>query len=89
MENEYIHYLEKVCSEYCMSAEDVYTVLISKDDEAFPLSFDTVKYKVLKDVSSDRLKKIFTQQELKTIFCDTNIKKIKNKETKKFINTLN
>ncbi len=86
--NEYIHHLKNVCSDYCMSDLDVYNILISKNDDDFPLSFETVKYKVLKDVPSDILKKIFTLAELKTIFSDTNLKKIKNAETRKFINSL-
>ncbi len=87
--NKYMHHLEKVCWDYNMSASDVYTILISKNDEDFPLAFETIKYKVLKDVPSDILKNIFTLEELKSIFSDTNIKKIKNPETRKFINTLN
>lgn len=86
--NKYITHLEKVCWDYNMSASDVYNILISKNDENFPLSFETVKYKVLKDVPSDILKNIFTLEELKSIFTDTNIKKVKNPETRKFINTL-
>ena len=86
--NEYIHHLEKVCSDYCLSASDVYNILISKNDEDFPLSFDTIKYQVLKDVPSQILRKIFTYVELENIFADINVKKIKNKETRKFINTL-
>lgn len=87
--NEYVYHLEKVCSDYSMSASDVYNILISKNDSDFPLSFETVKYKVLKDVPSDVLKNIFTLLELKSIFSDTNMKKIKNPQTRKFINTLN
>ncbi len=86
--NKYMCHLDRVCSEYNMSASDVYNILISKNDENFPLSFETVKYQILKDISLDVLKKIFTSEELRTIFIDTNVKKIKNKETKKFINTL-
>jgi len=52
------------------------------------LSFETIKYQVLKDVPSQILKNIFTYEELKNIFAHTNVKKIKNKETRKFINTL-
>ena len=92
MENKEVknlYHLEKVCSDYCMSSSDVYNILISKKDDDFPLSFDTVKYKVLKDVPSDILQNIFTKEELKSIFSDTNIKKIKNKETRKLINSLN
>ena len=86
--NENIQYLGKVCSEYCMSASEVYNMLLSTNDGDFPLSFDTVKYMVLKDVSSDTLKKIFTQEELKSIFSNTNLKKIKNTQTRNFINSL-
>ena len=88
IENKYINHLKNVCSDYCMSAIDVYNLLISKDDVDFPLSFEIVKYKVLKDVSSDILQKIFTKSELKSIFSDINFKKIKNEETRKFVNTL-
>lgn len=87
--NEYIHHLEKVCSDYSMSALDVYTLLISKNDEDFPLSFEIVQYKVLKDVPAKILKKIFTFEELKTIFSDINLKKIKNLQTRSLINSLN
>ena len=86
--NKYMHHLEKVCWDYNMSASDVYNILISKNDEDFPLAFETLKYKVLKDVPSHILKNIFTLEELKSIFQDTNVKKIKNPETRKFINTL-
>jgi len=86
--NKYMHHLDRVCSDYNMSASDVYNILINKNDEDFPLTFETVKYKVLKDVPCDILKKIFTLEELKSILSDTNVKKIKNDETKKFINTL-
>ena len=87
--NEYVNHLEKVCSDYCMCASDVYNVLISKNDDAFPLTFTTVKYKVLKDISLDMLKNIFTAEELKNIFTDTNVKKIKNPQMRKFISTFN
>jgi len=86
--NKYMHHLEKVCSDYNMSAWDVYNVLISKNDDDFPLAFETLKSKVLKDVPSDILKNIFTLEELKSIFADTNVKKIKNPKTRQFINTL-
>lgn len=86
--NKYMHHLDKVCSDYNMSAFDIYNILISKEDEDFPLAFETIKYKVLKDVPCHILKNIFTLEELKSIFADTHMKKIKNKETKKFINTL-
>ena len=88
MNNKNIHHLEKVCSDYCMSASDVYNILISKNDTDFPLSFETVKYKVLKDISVDVIKSIFTLEELKSVFSDTNLKKVKNSETRKFIISL-
>ena len=72
-----------------MSVWDVYNILISKNDAEFPLAFETVKYKVLKEVPLDILKNIFTPLELKNIFYDINLKKIKNPQTRKFINTLN
>jgi len=81
-------HLEKVCADYCLSASDVYTILLSRNDEDFPLSFDTVRNKVLKDVSIDILKEIFTQEELKNIFHDINIKKIKNPQIRKFISSI-
>jgi len=62
--------------------------LLSRNDEDFPLSFDTVRNKVLKDVSIDILKEIFTQEELKNIFHDINIKKIKNPQIRKFISSI-
>ena len=86
--DKYIHHLDKVCCDYNMSAFDIYNILINKNDEDFPLSFETIKYQVLKDVSCDVLKNIFTPEELKSIFADTNVKKIKNKETRKFLSTL-
>lgn len=89
MINKYVYHLEKICSDYCMSGSDVYNILISKSDEDFPLSFETVRDKVLKDVPSDILKNIFTLVELKTIFSDTNIQKIKNPKTRKLIKSLN
>ncbi len=87
--NEYVHHLEKVCSDYSMNAFDVYNILISKNDDLFPLSFETVKDKVLKDIDCDLLKNIFTIEELKSIFSNTKLRKIKNIKTRKFIETFN
>jgi len=86
---EYIHHFNKLCSDYNMNALDVYNVLLSKNDDLFPLSFETIKYKVLKDVEIDVLKNIFTLEELKSIFSNTNVKKIKNLQTRKFIQAFN
>lgn len=87
--NEHLHHLEKVASDYCMSGLDVYDVLLTKNDDAFPLSFDTLRKKVIKDIPVNILEDIFTYEELKTIFIDINIKKIKNEQLRKLINTLN
>ena len=85
---KYIHYLDKVCSEYCMNGSEVYTILISQNDERFPLSYETIKYMVLKEVCLEKLKKIFTNTELKSIFNDINMKKIKSTETRNFVNSV-
>ena len=87
--DKHLHHLNKVCKEYCMSGLEVYQILISKNDEKFPLSYETIKYMVLKDISSEILQKIFTLDELKSIFYDINLRKIKNPETKKFIQSIN
>jgi len=86
--NENLHHLDKVCSDYCMSGSDVYGILISKEDERFPLSYETIKYMVLKDIPSKIIKKIFTQEELKSLLEDTNMRKIKNPDMRKFINSI-
>jgi len=88
VKDEYLHYLEKVCSDYCLSGTDVYNILISKNDERFPLSFETIKYMVLKNISIEIIRKIFTHEELKSILENTNMRKIKNVETRNFINTI-
>jgi hypothetical protein len=87
--DENLHYLEKLCSDYCMSGSEVYGILISKEDEKFPLSYETIKYMVLKDVPSKIIKKIFTLEQLKSILEDTNMRKIKNPDMRKFINSIN
>jgi len=86
--NEYIHHLDTICSEYCMSGSEVYNILVSKEDEKFPLSYETIKYMVLKDVPSKIIKKLFTLIELKSILEDTNMRKIKNPDMRKFINSI-
>ena len=80
--------LDKVCSEYCISGEEVYNILITKEDNKFPLSYETIKYMVLKEIPSEILKKIFTPLELQSILADTNMRKIKNPETRKFITSI-
>ncbi len=86
--NEQLYPLEKIASDYSMSASDTYNLLLSKNDADFPLSFETVKYKVLKDIPCDILQSIFTLEELKSIFRDTNIKKVKNPQIRKLIISL-
>jgi len=86
--NNYLHHLDKVCSDYSMTGSDIYTLLINQNDEDFPLSFETVKYMVLKELSVDAIKLVFTLEELKSIYSNINIKKIKNKETRNFITHL-
>lgn len=80
-----INHLKNVASDYCMDASDVYNILLSKDDEDFPLSFETLRTKVLKDISSEQLQEIFTNDQLKDIFLGINIKKIKNEQIRKLI----
>lgn len=80
--------LDKVCKEYCISGAEVYSVLITKDDAKFPLSYETIKYMVLKEIPTKILKEIFTLVELKSILADTNLRKIKNPDTRKFINSI-
>jgi len=81
-------HLDEVCSDYNMSASDIYNILISRKDEEVPLTFETIRHMVLKEIPSPVLRDIFTPIELKSIFSDTNIKKIKDKETKKFLNSI-
>jgi len=83
--SEHISYLDKVCKEYCISGLEVYTILITKDDTRFPLSYETIKYMVLKSISCEILIKLFTKDELKSILENTNMRKIKNPEMRKFI----
>ena len=71
-----------------MSGAEVYNILISKEDTKFPLSYETIKYIVLKEIPTKILKKIFTLIELKNLLADTNMRKIKNPDTRKFINSI-
>ena len=72
-----------------MSGLEVYGILISKEDTKFPLSYETIKYIVLKEIPTKILKKIFSTVELKNLLADTNMRKIKNPDTRKFINSIN
>ena len=79
-----IECLEAVCWDYDINANDVYTILKTKKDDDFPISFDVLRKKVLKYISIDNLQKIFTLEELKDIFSGINPKTIRNPETRDF-----
>ncbi|MGJ0333189.1 hypothetical protein NG752_04055 [Aliarcobacter cryaerophilus] len=79
-----IECLEAVCWDYDINANDVYTILKTKKDDDFPISFDVLRKKVLKYISIDNLQKIFTLEELKDIFSGINPKIIRNPETRDF-----
>ena len=77
--------LEAVCWDYEIRAVDVYNILRTKDDTDFPISFDVLRKKVLKYISIDNLKKVFTDEQLIEIFADTSLRTIRNPEKKDFI----
>ena len=83
MENN-LSCLEAVCWDYDINANDVYNILKTKNDENFPISFDTLRKKVLKYISIDNLQKIFTLKELTDIFNGINPNTIRNPETRNF-----
>ena len=79
---------EAVCWDYEINAVDVYNILRTKDDIDFPISYDVLRKKVLKYISVDNLKNIFTDEQLKELFADISLKTIRNPETKVFIKEL-
>ena len=79
-----IECLEAVCWDYDISANVVYTILKTKKDDDFPISFDVLRKKVLKYVSIAKLQEIFTLEELKDIFSGINPNTIRNPETRDF-----
>ncbi len=79
---------EAVCWDYEIRAVDVYNILRTKDDTDFSISYDVLRKKVLKYISVDNLKNIFTNEQLKEIFADISLKTIRNPETKDFIKEL-
>ena len=79
-----IEFLEAVCWDYNINANDVYTILKTKKDDDFPISFDVLRKKVLKYVSIAKLQEIFTLEELKDIFSGINPNTIRNPETRDF-----
>ena len=80
-----IEFLEAVCWDYDINSNDVYTILKTKKDDDFPISFDVLRKKVLKYISIDNLQKIFTLEELKDIFNGINPNTIRNPETRYFL----
>ena len=50
-----IEYLNAVCWDYEINAKDVYYILTTKEHKNYPISFDTLRKKVLKYVSIPKL----------------------------------
>ena len=84
-----IEILESVCWDYDINGNDVYYILTTKDDSIYPISFETLRYKVLNYISIDKLKSIFTSEEICDIFSDIKVNKIRNPITKQFLIFLN
>lgn len=84
-----IEILKAVCWDYDINANDVYYILTTKNDSNSPISFETLKYKVLKYISIDKLKNVFTSKEIYDIFSDIKVNKIRNPITKQFLISLN
>jgi hypothetical protein len=83
-----IEILEAVCWDYDINTNDVYYILTTKDDSSYPALFEILRYKVLKYISIDKLKNIFTSQEIYDIFSDIKVSKIRNPITKQFLISL-
>ncbi|MCT7638460.1 hypothetical protein [Aliarcobacter butzleri] len=79
---------EAVCWDYEINAVDVFNILRTKDDKDFPISYDVLRKKVLKYVSVDNLKKVFTDEQLIELFADISLRTIRNPDTKIFIKEL-
>ncbi|WP_428024908.1 hypothetical protein [Arcobacter sp.] len=80
--------LSAICWDYDIDATSVYKILTTKNDVDSPVSYDTLRYKILKYLPVDDLKKAFSMEEIKNIFSDINVKRIRNSKTKYFIETL-
>ena len=80
-----IEIFEVLCWDYDINANDVYTILKTKKDDDFPISFDVLRKKVLKYVSINKLQEIFTLEELKDIFSGINPYTIRNPDTRYFL----
>lgn len=80
-----INILNKVCWDYDINGEDVYQILTTRDDSSYPISFETLRYKVLKYIKPKELENIFTKIEITDIFSNINVNKVRNQETKNYI----
>ena len=80
--------LKSSCWEYDINAMNIYNILKTKKDDSFPISYESLRLKVLKHVPIESLKEIFTNFEMKVIFSDINTKRIRNPKTKQYLNTL-
>ena len=88
LKNKNIEYLEAVCWDYEINANDVYNILTTKEDEEFPISYDVLRKKVFKYVPIDRLQKIFTSSEIVDIFGDIKPFTVRNPKNRKFLEQL-
>jgi len=83
-----IEILNSVCWDYDINAEDVFKILSTKDDSNYPITFDEIRYKVLRYISFDKLQLIFTNSELKDIFQGIKLFKIRNNTNRSCIQSL-
>ena len=84
-----IKYLDAVCWDYEINAKDVYYILTTKEHKNYPISFDTLRKKVLKYVSIPKLQEIFSTDDMKEIFAGINPNTLRNPLTKEYITALN
>ena len=84
-----IEYLNAVCWDYEINAKDVYYILTTKEHKNYPISFDTLRKKVLKYVSIPKLREIFSTDDMKEIFAGINPNTLRNPLTKEYITALN
>ena len=84
-----IEYLNAVCWDCEINAKDVYYILTTKEHKNYPISFDTLRKKVLKYVSIPKLQEIFSTDDMKEIFAGINPNTLRNPLTKEYITALN
>ena len=75
---------EAVCWDYNINAKDVYSILKTKNDKDYPISFDVLRKKVLKYIPVQKIQNVFSKNELKDVFSGINPNTIRNPETKSF-----